>query len=387
MLSAFRSLGLATCLAIAILGCSGNSKPPLEQAPDKSAALRAAGDTPTTDPEKVLNVYNWSNYFESSVVPGFEKEYGIRVNYDFFDSEQLLETKLLTGHTNYDVVFPDGSFAERQIKARVYQKLDKALLPNLKNLDPAAVLMESVNDPGNQYAIDYTWLITTGIGYNVAKIKARMADAPVDSWGLLYDPTVIAKIQDCGVAVLDSPSDIIATVLAFLGKDPNSESPADLKAAEQVILSIRPYVRMIDSRRLDSALASGEICLALGWSGQMTRAREAGNGAQIAFSIPKEGTITTSDVIAVPADAPHPRNAHLFINYLLRPEVAAKNTNATKYANPVAASSALIIPELRNDPGVYPSADARSRLTPLRPKSQEFTRLMMRTWVRFKSGR
>jgi putrescine transport system substrate-binding protein len=389
MLSTFRILGLGAYLALVILGCSERSKPPPERAPDLSAQNAASG-TPTTDPEKVLNVYNWSDHFGPSVIQEFEKEYGIRVNYDFFDSEELLETKLLTGHTNYDVVFPDGSFLGRQIKAGVYQKLDKPLLPNLKNLDPAVLLAEAVNDPGNEYAIDYLWLITTGIGYDVAKIKARMADAPVDSWRMFYDPTVLAKFQDCGVAVLDSPLDVVSTVFAFLGKDPNSESSADLKAAEQVMLSIRPYVRMIDSRRLDDALANGDICLALGWSGQMTRARdrasEARQGAQIAFSIPKEGTITTSDTIAIPADAPHPRNAHLFINYLLRPEVAAKNTNLIRYANPVVASAALVAPELLNDPAIYPQPDARARLTPLRAKSLEFTRQMMRTWTRFKTG-
>ena len=380
---------LATTLLLA--SCSGGSKPPPERGADSHAAPNGASSLSTIDPEKVLNIYLWSSYVEPSVVAGFEKEYGIHVAYDFFDSEEVLETKLLTGRTNYDVVVPAGSFLERQIKAGVYQKLDKNLLSNWKNLDPEVLLAMALYDPGNQYAVDYTWLITTDIGYDVSKIKARMADAPVDSWRMLYDPKVVARFQDCGVSVLDSPVDVISTVLAFLGKDPNSESPEDLKLAEQVLLAIRPFVRLIDSSRYDGALASGEICLALGWSGALSRgqesARAAANGAQIALSIPKEGTVTAFDVLAIPADAPHPRNASLFINYLLRPEVAAKDANATRYATPVTAAAALVSPELRNNPGVYPPPDVRARLIPLRAKSMQYTRLLTRTWTRFKTGR
>ena len=325
------------------------------------------------------------------MVAGFEKEYGIHVAYDFFDSEEVLETKLLTGRTNYDVVVPAGSFLERQIHAGVYRKLDRSLLSNWQNLNPEVLRDLALYDPGNQYAVDYTWLITTDIGYDVSKIKARMPDAPIDSWRMLYDPSVLARFQDCGVSVLDSPVDVVSTVLAFLGKDPNSESPEDLKAAEQVLLSIRPFVRLIDSSRYDGALASGEICLAMGWSGALARAQEtaraAGQGAQIGLSIPKEGTVTAFDVLAIPADAPHPRNAHLFIDYLLRPELAARDANATEYATPVTAAAALVRPELRNNPSVYPSADVRAKLVPLRARSLEFTRLLNRTWTRFKTAR
>jgi putrescine transport system substrate-binding protein len=386
-----RYLALGACLALALASCSGGAKPPPGPGADANAVPNAAASLPTSDPEKVLNIYLWSAYVEPSVLAGFEKEYGIHVAYDFFDSEEVLETKLLTGRTNYDVVVPAGSFLERQIKAGVYQKLDKTQLSNLTNLDPEVLRGLALYDPGNQYAVDYTWLITTDIGYDVSKIKARMADAPVDSWRMLYDPSVVARFQDCGVAVLDSPVDVVSTVLAFLGKDPNSESPEDLKAAEQVLLSIRPFVRLIDSSRYDGALASGEICLAMGWSGALVRAQEsartAGNGQQIAVSIPKEGTVTAFDVLAIPADAPHPRNAHLFINYLLRPEVAAKDADATRYSTPVTAAVALVSPELRGNPGVYPPPEVRARLSPLRAKSLEFTRLLTRTWTRFKTGR
>jgi putrescine transport system substrate-binding protein len=341
--------------------------------------------------EKVLNVYNWTDYIDPSVISGFEKEYGIKVNYDVYDSNDELETKLLTGHSNYDVVVPGAAFLERGIKAGVYRKLDKALLPNLKNLDPEAIVGMAVYDPGNLYAVDYTWLATTGIGYDAAKIKARLADAPVDSWRMFYDPAVLASFQDCGVSILDAPDDVISTVLFFLGKDPNSESPGDLKAAERVLLAIRPYVRYVDSTRYVADLANGQLCVALGWSGDITQARdramEAGKPVQLAYSIPKEGTTSLFDVLAIPADAPHVTNAHLFINYLLRPDVAASNSNATKYANPVPASIALLSPELRGDTGVYPPPVVRARLAPQRAKSPEFTRLMNRTWTRVKTGR
>jgi putrescine transport system substrate-binding protein len=390
MISAHRSLSLVTCLALAITGCSASSTPPPDKAVGESALQSAAGAAPI-DAERVLNVYNWTDFIAPSVIPAFEKEYGIKVNYDVYDSNEALETKLLVGHSNYDIVVPSGSFLEREIKTGIYQKLNKDQLPNLKNLDPEATRDMAEYDPGNQYAVDYFWLTTTGIGYDEAKIKARMADAPVDSWRLLYDPAVLAKFQDCGVSVLDAPVDVLSTVLIFLGKDPNSESPDDLKAAEQVLLSIRPYIRLVDSTRYYYALANGEVCLVMGWAGDVTlartRAKEAGNGLRIAYSIPKEGTLMSFDVLAIPADAPHPRNAHLFIDYMLRPEVAAKNSTAVKYANPVAASIALLSPELTNDAGVYPPPQIRAKLVLERAKSPEFTRLMMRTWTRFKTGR
>jgi putrescine transport system substrate-binding protein len=373
-------------MGLAIASCSGGSKPPPDQSTDASAATGVPIGS-----EKILNVYNWTDYIEPSVIYAFEKEYGIKVNYDVYDSNDQLETKLLTGHANYDVVVPGGGFLERGIKAGVYRKLDKAQLPNLKNLDPEANLGMAVYDPGNQYAVDYTWLTTTGIGYDVAKIRARLADAPVDSWRMLYDTAVLARFQDCGVSVVDAPDDVLSTVLFFLGKDPNSESPDDLKAAERVLLAIRPYVRYVDSTRYVEELANGELCVALGWSGDVTqardRAKEAGKAVQLAYSIPKEGTVSIFDVLAIPADAPHVTNAHLFINYLLRPDVAARNSNATKYANPVVASIALLNPELSSDAGVYPPPEVRAKLAPERAKTPEFTRLMNRTWTRFKTGR
>lgn len=389
MSSAFRFLGPGACLALAIAGCSGGSKPPLARGPNGGPAPPAISSAPISL-DKVLNVYNWTDFIDPSVVAAFQNEYGIKVNYDVYDSNEQLETKLLVGHSNYDIVVPSGTFLERQIKAGIYLKLDKGRLPNLKGVDPEAMRGLAVYDPGNQYAVDYFWLTTTGIGYDVAKIKARMADAPVDSWRMLYDPAVISKFQDCGVSVLDTPEDVFTTVLIFLGKDPNSESPQDLEAAERVLLSIRPYVRLVDSTRYYYALANGELCLVMGWAGDVTlartRAKEAGKTARLEYSIPREGSIMGFDVLAIPIDAPHPGNAHLFINYLLRPEVAARNSNAVRYANPVTASLPLLDPVLRNDPGVYPPLDVRARIAPDPPKSEAFTRLRNRAWTRFKTG-
>jgi putrescine transport system substrate-binding protein len=343
-----------------------------------------------SESENVLNVDNWSDYIQPSVIADFEKEYGIHVNYDVFDSNEILETKLLTGHTNYDVVVPSGAFLERQIKADIYQKFDKAQLPNLQNVDPDVARAAALYDPGNQYSVDYMW-ITSGVGYNVAEIHARMPDAPVDSWRMLFDPAVVSRFQDCGVSILDAPSEVVATVLLFVGRNPSSNSPEDLKLAEGVLKSIRPYVRYVDSSRYIDNLAGADICLAMGWSGDVKqahdRAREAGKGVDLAYSIPKEGAIANYDVLAIPADAPHVRNAHLFINFLLRPDIAARNSNLIKYANAVTPTVQPLDAAVVDDPGVYPPAGVRARLTAERPRPPEYQRLLTRMWTRFKTGR
>ena len=217
----------------------------------------------------------------------------------------MLETKLLTGHTNYDLVVPSGAFLERQLQADIYQKLDKSLLPNLKNVDPEVARAVAHYDPGNQYSVDYMW-ITSGVGYNTADIRARLADAPVDSWRMLFDPAIVSRFQDCGVAILDAPSEVVATVLIVLGRNPNSNLPEDLQAAEQVLKAMRRYVRYVDSSRYIDNLANGDICLAMGWSGDVKqahdRARDAGKGIDVAYSIPKEGAISNYDLLAIPAD-------------------------------------------------------------------------------------
>jgi putrescine transport system substrate-binding protein len=375
----------ALCLGVVLAGCGGGAKAP---APEGGTAPAGAGTAGEED--KVLNVYNWSDYVEPTVLEEFTRQTGIKVNYDVFDANEVLETKLLTGHTNYDVVVPSAPFLQRQITAGVFQKLDKSQLPNLKNLDQDMLKRIAVYDPGNEHSVPYMW-VTSGPGYNVAKIKERMPDAPVDSLRMFYDPAVIAKFKDCGVSVLDAPAEVVGTVLIYLGKDPRSESPDDLKAAEAVLLSIRPYLRYVHSSRYIDDLANGETCLALGWSGDVKqardRAKDAGKGIEIKYNIPREGSIMNFDMLAIPADAPHPHNAHLFINYLLDPEVAAKNSNLVKYANINTASTPMLVDAVKGDPNIYPPPDIQAKLVPEPPLSQEYQRLLTRTWTRFKTGK
>ncbi len=337
----------------------------------------------------VVNVYNWSDYIDPQVLKDFEKQYGIKVNYDVFDKNEVLETKLLTGNTGFDVVVPSAPFLELEIRAGALERLDKSELPNLKYLDPAVQRSVAQYDPGNRYAADYMW-ITSGLGYNVQAVKARLPDAPVDSWRLLYDPAVVSKLKDCGVTVLDEPTEVIGTVLLYLGRDPNSESPTDLAAAMKVLTAIRPYVRYVNSSRYIDDLANGEICLALGWSGDVkqaeVRASQAGRTYAIAYSIPREGAVENFDTLAIPANAPHPRNANLFINYLLDPHVAARNSNLVKYANGDSASLPYLEKSVRDDPGVYPPPAVMRTLVPERAKSMSFMRLLTRAWTNFKTG-
>ena len=365
------------CAAAALLAAGGCARP---QAHGPAAS----------EAEKVLNVYNWSDYIQPAVIADFQKEYGIHVNYDVFDSNEILETKLLTGHTNYDIVVPSGPFLERQIQAEVYRKLDKSRIPNLSNVDPQVARDEALYDPGNQYSVDYMW-ITSGVGYNAADVRQRMPDAPVDSWRMVFDPAVVSRFQDCGVSILDAPSEVVATVLLLLGRDPGSNSSEDLKAAEKVLKAMRPYVRYVDSSRYIDNLANGDICLAMGWSGDVKqahdRAQEAGKGVELGYTIPREGAIVNYDVLAIPADAPHVGNAHLFINFLLRPQIAAQNSNLIKYPNAVLPDIQPLAPAVRNDPGVYPPAAVRARLRPERARPPEYQRLLTRMWTRFKTGR
>jgi len=360
------SIGLAAALTLLLTACSGGQ----------------SGD-------KVVNVYNWSDYIDPQVLTDFEKQYGIKVNYDVFDKNEVLETRLLTGNTGFDVVVPSAPFLELEIQAGALEKLDKSQLPNLKYMDPAVQRSVAQYDPGNQYAADYMW-ITSGLGYNVQAVKARLPDAPLDSWRLLYDPALVSKLEDCGVTVLDEPTEVIGTALLYLGRNPNSESPADLAAAMKVLMAIRPYVRYVDSSRYIDDLANGEICLALGWSGDVKQAKEraqqAGKTYGIAYAIPKEGAVENFDVLAIPANAPHPRNANLFINYLLDPRVAARNSNLVKYANGDLASRQYVEKSALDDPGIYPPPAVMHTLVPERAKSMQFMRLLTRAWTQFKTG-
>ena len=352
-------------------------------------ACLAACSGESTANEPVLNVYNWSDYIAPGVIDDFEREYRIKVNYDVFDSNEVLETKMLMGHSNFDVVAPSGPFLQRQVTAGVYQKLDKALLPNLKFVDPEVARESAVYNPGNEYGVTYMW-ITSGPGYNVARIRERMPDAPVDSLRMIFDPAVVSRFKDCGVTMLDTPTEMLGAVLLYLGRNPNSESIADLKAAEKALMAIRPYIRYVHSSRYIDDLANGEICLAMGWSGDVKqahdRAREAGRGIELAYRIPREGAMRNFDMVAIPADAPHLKNAHRFIDFLLRPDIAARNSNFLKYANGDDPAVQNLLPAVRNDPGIYPPLEQRAKLVPELAKSPQFTRLLNRMWTRFKTG-
>jgi len=367
--------------AACVAGCGRKAGPP---------ASPAGGVGATAAEDKVLNVYNWSDYIDPGVIADFTAATGIEVRYDVFDSNEVLETKLLTGHSGYDVVVPSAYFLERQVAAGVFRKLDKEQLPNLANMDPELLARVAAHDPGNEHGVVYMWG-TTGIGYDAAKVRAIMPDAPVDSWNLVLDPAIVSKFADCGVSVLDDPTDIVATVLLWLGKDPNSQSEDDLKLAEEKLLAIRPFIRTIHSSQYIEDLANGEICIAVGYSGDVLqaqdRAEEAGKETQIEYSIPREGALMWFDTLAIPADAPHPGNAHAFIDYLMKPEVAAANSNFVYYANANAAATPLVEEELRSDPGIYPTPEVKARLQPNLAKSAEFTRLLNRSWTRFTTGR
>ena len=385
-----RSL-FAAAVAVLVVACGQKpAAPPAETAPPPPEPAAAAPAAIETDAEKVLNVYNWSDYIDPGVIDDFQKETGIKVKYDVFDSNEVLETKLLAGSTGYDIVVPSASFLERQIKAGVFQKLDKSRLPNLKNLDPVLTAQIARHDPGNEHSVNYLWG-TSGVGYNEAKIKAAMPDAPVDSFAMFFDPNVVSKFKDCGVSILDAPSEVVGAVLVYLGKEANSENPEDLAAAEKVLTSIRPYVKYINSSKYIEDLANGEICLAMGWSGDVLQARdraaEAGNNVVVKYLIPKEGAIMFFDMLAIPNDAKHVLNAHLFIDYLLRADVAARNTNFVNFANSNAASFELVNEEIRNDPGIYPSEAIKPKLVPDLAESAQFTRLLTRSWTRFKTGK
>jgi len=339
--------------------------------------------------DKEVRVYNWSDYIDPKILEDFTKETGIKVVYDVFDSNEVLETKLLAGKTGYDVVVPTASFLSRQIKAGVFQKLDKSKIPNISNIWPEVYNRVAIYDPGNDYAMNWMWG-TTGVGYNEAKIKERMPDAPVGSLDMILKPEIAAKFKDCGIYVLDSPEDIVPVVLNYLGIDPNTTNPDDLKKAEDVLTKIRPYVKKFHSSEYINALANGDICMALGWSGDIlqaaNRATEAKNGQVIKYNIPKEGTQMWFDMMAIPADATHVEEAHIFLNYLNKAEVMAKASNFVQYANGNLASQKFIDESVLKNPAVYPDADTLKKLYVKTTWDNKTQRLVTRMWTRIVTG-
>jgi len=340
---------------------------------------------------RVVNVYNWSDYIDAKVLEDFTKETGIKVQYDTFDANETLETKLLAGKSGYDVVVPTAYFLERQIKAGVFQKLDKNKLKNLGNIWPDIAARLAVYDPANQYAVNYMWG-TTGIGYNVKAMRERLGpNGKIDSWDVVFKPENLAKFRDCGVHMLDSADDIIPAALHFLGLNPNSTDPKELERATELLMKIRSSVRKFHSSEYLNALASGEICLVVGWSGDIKqsqrRAIEAKNGVEIGYAIPKEGAQMFFDNLAIPNDASHVTEAHAFIDYLLRPEVAAKNSNLVAYANGNLASRKFVDKAVLDDRSVYPDAATMGRLYTVSARDQKSQRLVNRMWTKIKTGR
>ena len=352
------------------------------------AGTALAQDKPV--PEKTVNVYNWSDYIDTRVLEDFTRETGIKVFYDTYDSNEVLETKLLAGKTGYDVVVPSATFLQRQIQAGIYQKLDKSKLPNAKGLWPEVAARLAIYDPGNQYAVNYMWY-TTGLAYNVAKAKDRLGGATPDSWDQVFKPENLKKFSDCGVYVLDSPEDLLTSALNYMKLNPDSKNPAELRRAAELVGRMRPLVKKFHSSEYINALANGDICLAVAWAGDSfqarNRAREAGNGIEIGYAIPKEGALMSLDNLAIPKDAPHPAEAYAFIDFLLRPEIAARNSSITSFANGVLAAKPLVDKDVLDNKAIYPDEETMKRLFTVTTYDQAVQKVVTREWTRVKTGK
>ena len=379
-----RTLALA-CAALMLSACGG-----------KQPANPEAAATPSGPEEKVLNVYNWSDYVAEDTIANFEKATGIKVNYDVYSENETLETKLTAGSSGYDVVFPSARpFAQRQVKGGLYLPLDKAKLPNLAHLDPAIMKGLEDIDPGNAHVVPYMWG-TTGLGINVDKVKAVLGDAaPIDSWSLLFDPANAAKLASCGITVLDDDQEAFGAALIWKGKDPNAGAADEIETVKQVYAAIRPHIRTFNNAEYKDALANGDACVVMGYSGDVLGAADAASEAaeaagkpvpDIRYVIPKEGAIRWIDVIAVPKDARHPGNAMAFINYLLDPKVTAAITDAVGYANPNTDALPMVDSEISGNPGIYPPAAVQAKLVDPKSLPDAVQRQRVRAWTAIKSG-
>ena len=338
--------------------------------------------------EKELHVYNWADYIGKDTIADFEARTGIRVVYDTYDSDETLEAKMMAGDSGYDVVSTSTDYFARQIKAGIYRPLDKALLPNWKNLDPHILAIEARADPGNVHAMPYLQHVN-GFAYNVDLIRSRMADAPVESLDMIFKPEIIRRFADCGVTFLDSAEDVLQLALNYLHLDPNTTRPEDYARAEKLLLAVRPYIRAFDSAEYMNGLTNSEFCISMSWSGDyavsMARARAGGRDVHLAFTVPKEGANGSFDAWLIPADAPHPLAAHRFLNYLLEPRVIAAITNYIHYANDNRAADPYVDPRILGDPTIYPTPAVEARLYNAREVGPALERLRTRTWTRIKT--
>ncbi len=360
-------------------GNSGRDEP--QSAPAATAAVATE--------EKVLHVYNWADYIGENTIRDFEARTGIKVTYDVFDSAEVLTTKLLTGGSGYDVVVPNGASTSRLGQSGTLRTLDRTKLKNLANLDPRIMQLVSANDPGNKRALPYLWG-TTGMGYNPDLVEKALGTRTLDSLAAVFDPAIAAKLAACGITLLDSPADMFQVAFIYLGLDANSHRPQDIAAAEALLARVRPYVRYFHSSKYVGDLASGEVCVSIGWSGAVQQARSRGAEAEtpvkVVYVIPKEGAPVWFDMVAIPVDAPHPANAHAFLDYLLEPEVIADITNAVGQANGNAASLPFVMQALRDDPTIYPGSEDFARLTVDKTFSPEMMRTIGRAWARIQAG-
>ena len=353
------------------------------------ATFLVAATVPALAEDKQINIYNWSDLIGGNTVADFTSSTGIKVQYDTYDSDEVLTAKLLTGASGYDIVVPTATSLPYQVKAGALLELDRSKIPNWKNLDPDLMKAVEQSDPGNKHGIIYDWG-STGLIINVDAVAKRLPGVALDSYAILFDPANAAKLKDCGISVLDSPADVMPIALNYLGLPPDSEKAEDLEQAKNALLAIRPQLRYIHSSSYLNDLAAGTICVAIGWSGDATiaqaRADEAKNGVQLQYIVPKEGTLSWFGMMAIPADAPHPEAAYAFINFILDPKVSADFVNTVGYANAIPESQKFVTPDRAADQTIYPTEDVKKRLFPSVTASQEYDRLRTRAWTEFKSG-
>ncbi|MBA4501089.1 polyamine ABC transporter substrate-binding protein [Marinobacterium marinum] len=345
----------------------------------------------TAQAAEQLHIYNWSDYIAADTIKQFEQKTGIDVVYDVYDANEVMEAKLLAGRSGYDLIFPTARpFAERHIKAGLYLPLDKQQLQGLDNLDPAIMSSLAEIDADNAHLIPYMWG-SSGIGYNVKKVREILGDdMPLDSWRLLFDPEIVARLASCGVTLMDDPTEVLVAANIYRGAETDDFSKASIKAASEVVTGVRSHIRYFHSSQYINDLANGDICVAHGYSGDVLQARdraaEAGNGVEIAYVVPAQGALMWTDVMAIPADAPNPTAAHAFINYLLQPEVIAPITDYVAYANANLAATEQVAADIRENAGIYPPAATRAKLKITPTPSERQIRDLNRSWTRVKTG-